>query len=159
MNLILGIDPGLSGAVALISSSPPHNLIWFHKFRPPPDLRARDIPHFIMSELQSAGADRYVRQATIVLEDATAFPSQSISSAARLTFSRAVLQTLFHPVVCVSPSAWKRKLGLRGGDKFQSIRLARPWFSPKFRLNHDLAEAVLIAFSHTIPHSRPQPFQ
>lgn len=154
--LFLGIDPGLSGALILFQSLPPHQILREIRI----DLRrvrARDLVPALQETLADfPWSDR--GQILPVLEDATAFPGQSLSSSSRFAIVRGALQSLFHPVECVSPRVWKRKFALTP-DKRLSIAMAEPFFNRKLKLKeHDMAEAFLIAYSTLFPTSRPSPF-
>lgn len=156
-DILIGIDPGLSGAIVMFISAPPYPILKTARI----DLRgtrARDLVPGLIEFLHSAGMAPDLPVATAVLEDATAFPGQSLSTASRFAIIRGALQTIFHPVIPVSPRVWKRKFGL-SPNKRESIALARPYLGPLLLKDHDIAEAFLIAFSTLLPPSRPSPFQ
>lgn len=146
MTLVLGCDPGLSGALALVETDGP-----------------------LLSEVIDMPVIRYGKAAVIdgarildwldgrdigaiVVEDVHSMPRQGVAST--FAFGRAlggveaVLTALGVPLTHVRPEKWKRKAGL-GKDKASSLDLARLRFGPReeFRRKKDegRAEAALIA--------------
>lgn len=137
MTAILGIDPGESGAIAHL-----HNGQYgFDVYDMPPN--PADLAELIgtLGDIEM-----------VYLEKAQAMPKQGVSS----TFNYAlgygtligILAARSIPYTLVTPSVWKRALGLTGKPKDASRALARSLF-PHASLSrvkdHGRAEALLIA--------------
>lgn len=140
MSAILGIDPGLSGAWALLF--------------PDNSVTAGDLPT-VAGEIDVPTLAKLLRAADIafaVVEDVHAMPGQGVSSTFK--FGRAhgavlgCLLTLEIPVHPVPPTRWKKHLRL-SADKEASRALAlRTWpASDCFgrKKDHGRAEAALLA--------------
>lgn len=139
--ILLGIDPGLSGAVA-----------WF--WPAVNAIRADDMPRVDneVNAAQLAAWLRDVRPDCVFMEDAWSRPNDGHMQAFRFGQSfgavKGVLAALGLPYSLVRPQLWKRDLRLTP-DKEQSRALAiRTWpESDCFRRvrDHGRAEAALIA--------------
>jgi crossover junction endodeoxyribonuclease RuvC len=153
MTTILGIDPGLSGALAVVRDG---RLLSIH------DMPAEPVGGLGTVKRRVAGAElawllRHLRgesdDLAAVVERVGAMPGQGVAS----TFSlgdtsgaiRGVLQSVGLRVEYVTPAAWKRALAVpadKGGAR--TIALARwPEQAEQFRRvkDHNRAEAALIA--------------
>lgn len=147
---ILGIDPGLTGAVALYAAAAPRGLQWTIEDLPTiGDGAQRRINAPELRDLVKAS-----RPDACYIESVAAFPGQGVSSMFR--FGRAVgaieaiIATCDVPIHYVVPQSWKKFYGLRGSDKEQSRAMAlRRWPTESNRLqrklDHGRAEAMLIA--------------
>jgi crossover junction endodeoxyribonuclease RuvC len=145
--LIIGIDPGLSGAVAILSVDGALELV-----ADLPVIRDRSLAWIDGSELQSLilGALQG-RTAVAIVERVSAMPGQGVSSSFQfgcgLGSILGVLQALRIRIELVTAVAWKRAFGL-SKDKHASLHKARLMF-PAADLHlakHDgRAEALLIA--------------
>lgn len=149
-DLILGIDPGLSGAVALLDGD---NVVLLEdtpvvKFS---EARIKQrVDGTLLAELLRPYADR-IKLA--VVEKVGARPGEAASGAFSFGYTSGciagVLGAMQVPIVTPSPAAWKRALHL-GSDKDLSRSRAIELFPTlASRLNrkkdHDRAEAVLLA--------------
>jgi len=146
LNTYIGIDPGLSGAVAMIDHL---------------GYRVWDIPIIqkgtgtVKNEINAAGLMDIIAEADFetvaALERVNAMPGQGVSSVFSLGDSfgccRAVLACARMPTFYITPTMWKKHYGLTS-DKEQARALAVKMF-PKAELHlkkHiDRAEALLIA--------------
>lgn len=154
--LILGIDPGLTGAIAAIDTLGDYvgvrdlpivrdgRCAWIHG----PDLLE------IVRELR--GADRVL---AAFVERSQAMPRSfsggnvgAWSQGATFASTVATLQILGVPLELVQPAAWKRKLGLIGdgerdlkADAIDRARLMFPDAPLERKKDHGRAEALLIA--------------
>jgi hypothetical protein len=139
--ILLGIDPGLSGALA-----------WF--WPAANAVRAEDMPR-VGKEVDAAQLAAWLRDARpahAFLESAGSRPGQGVSSTfttgANFGVIKGVLAAVGIPYTFVSPARWKRDMRL-SKDKAQSRALAiRAWpESDCFRRvkDHGRAEAALIA--------------
>lgn len=137
--MILGVDPGRSGALAAITYH--GELLWTEDM--PNPLTGYALRHLLN--------DEPVGQA--VVERVHAMPKQGVSStfAFGMAFGGIVmaLEALGYPVELVSPTVWKKHYSL-GADKDQARLLAQrrwPTSSALFARKKDdgRAEAALIA--------------
>lgn len=150
--MILGIDPGISGAIAAVTDG--GALMWVH------DMPVRDAGKKARKQREIDGAElarmlrlhlAYFRCAWV--EEVSAMPGQGVSSMFSLGDSRGtirgVLEALGVSVERVPPQRWKRAYGL-DSDKEAARGLAirlYPMHSGELarKRDHGRAEAVLIA--------------
>lgn len=151
--MILGIDPGLDGALALVyqgsiicvADMPTHEITVNGKKRRQIDIMSLDAT--------IAGMDLDHGPFEAIVEDPHAMPQQGVSSSFKFGFNcgivRGVLAAHLVPVTYIRPSVWKRRLGLtadkdaarkRAGELFPS---AAHYFARK--CDDGRAEAVLLA--------------
>ena len=139
MTLILGIDPGINGAAALLRVEAGAIAQCF--------IEAWTIEHQRPLALAA-------RARLIVVEAQHASPQQGVRSAFALGLAyggvRGALAGLNHPwVEYVQPAVWRGSYGLSGGaaGKQAGIALARDVLQqPERVLTHDEADAVLLAW-------------
>ena len=150
--MILGIDPGATGAVALVGETeiwPPHKPVYdlpvvegivdpygFHKFMT--SCGFHDPPYCTITHAY--------------LERCQSMPGQGVVSIFRYGISygmlRGVLAAMDIPVTLVPPQKWKKAFGLIGKDKEASRALAIQWYPNAdlhLKKHHGRAEALLIA--------------
>ena len=132
--LIIGIDPGVTGAVAFLGFD-----TVVHDMPPNP----RDLAELLFP---------FDRRDRAIVEQAQAMPKQGVSSTFKTGYGYGViigvLASLGIPYETVTPSVWKRAMGLQGKDKDASRSLARCYWpdAPLSRVkDHGRAEALLIA--------------
>ncbi len=115
--MIVGIDPGLSGAIALYRPEPGSLVITDlptqtrrmsnKKLRPELDLAA--LAHWLDTHLPLGDVHAYI-------EDPHAMPKQGITSAFRFGYVCGAIQamiTAYHiPMTLLPPATWKKALGL-----------------------------------------------
>lgn len=146
--LTLGIDPGLTGAVAVLDADGQPELV-----ADLPVIRDCSLAWIDGAALQSMLLDALRgRPCRAILERVSSSPQQGVASA--FTFGvgfgsiLATLQTLRLPLELVTPAAWKAAMGL-SRDKRASLDKARLLF-PTTDLHlqkHDgRAEALLLAY-------------
>lgn len=150
---ILGVDPGLSGALAFYF--PTHDRVSVHDM----PVVAGKVDGYGLSE-----AIRQLRPTHAVIEQVATRPGQGISSAFNFGEGcgvvRGVVASLAVPVVFVTPTSWKRHFRL-SQDKDESRKRAMdlfPSIAKDFSRKKDdgRAEAALIArwFADTSPLMR-----
>lgn len=134
--MILGIDPGLSGGVALVSADTA--MAW----KMPTTL------HDTWDLFRGLAAGRQTISKAYI-ENVHAMPKQGVSSTFK--FGRNVgqlemaLAAAGIPFEYVTPTVWQRALGcLSKGDKLVTKAMAQRLF-PALRITHALADALLIA--------------
>lgn len=149
MNHVLGIDPGLSGAIAVYSPVEPPVLL--------------DMPTVPRLSGKGAQVDCAALSgilggylgATVFLEQVGAMPKQGMTST--WAFARSVgnvegiLGALQMPVRYLTPQAWKKGLGLIGKDKDTARTLAIQRFplaaaDLKRKKDCGRADALLMAY-------------
>jgi crossover junction endodeoxyribonuclease RuvC len=145
--LTIGIDPGLTGALAIID-----DVGAVVALADLPIIRDLSLAWVDGSALQSVLLDAIGgRQSRAVIERVSAMPKQGIASSFLFGVGfgsiLSVLQAMHIPLEFVTPAAWKRSYGL-SKDKHASLHKARLMF-PTAELHlakHDgRAEALLIA--------------
>jgi crossover junction endodeoxyribonuclease RuvC len=149
--IIMGIDPGLNGAIAIYDTSTGE---LFVEDMPTVEVvrngkSKREVSAQLLSEVVSAA---FAKQA--YLERVGAMPGQGVSST--FSFGRSVgmiegvLATLDIPTTIVPPTTWQRKLNVRGGKDgareraMQLFPKAAKLFSRK--KDDGRADASLIAY-------------
>ena len=146
--LTLGIDPGITGALALLESDGQPELV-----ADLPVIRDGRLAWIDGSQLQSTLLNAIRgRSCRAIVERVSAMPRQGIASAFAFGVGfgsvLAVLQALHLPLELVTAAQWKRALGL-SSDKRASLDKARLLF-PTADLalaKHDgRAEALLLAY-------------
>jgi len=147
--MILGIDPGLSGALVLLDKNEP--IEWIHMPTYQVGKHNRVSCATLAAWLDDIFADHTITEAKIELVHA--MPGQGVTS--MFTFGHAVgsvmgvLGALMIPVTQVPPRTWKAAAGLLGTDKDAArSRAIELW--PKWReldkkgKGQALADAALI---------------
>lgn len=150
--LVIGIDPGIGGAIAAVSDE--GHIAWLH------DMPIRDSGkrNRKASEIDGARLAHllapYVMQVRVTLvEEVHAMPGQGVSSMLSLGDSRGcirgVLEALGMSVVRIEPRAWKASYGLLRAEKEASralaIRLYPRCTELGLKRHHGRAEALLLA--------------
>jgi len=135
LKLYMGIDPGYSGAVALVDSD---GVLM-------ETIRLKETEHDVSTFVSGYAAD--VEMA--VLERVSAMPRQGVSSTFKFGtsygFCRGLLVCHKIPFVVVPPGTWQRTMGcLSKGDKNVTKSAAQRLF-PKERVVHATADAMLLA--------------
>lgn len=151
----IGIDPGLSGALALLD--------WKDQLIDVCDMPVMNVPFRNKSRREIAPAklaDILTRWATIddnpvaCVEIVHAMPGQGVTSMFNFGQSYGtvlgVLACLRVPVYMVTPQEWKKEYGLLGEDKSRSIVIAKAMLNGadgwcQKQSHHGRADAILIA--------------
>lgn len=146
-SLVIGVDPGLTGAMAVLSADGV-----LENLADLPVMRDRSLAWIDGGQLQSLLLDAIRgRTARAVVERVSSMPKQGVASsfAFGVGFGSilSVLQAMQIGIELVTPAVWKRSLGL-SSDKRASLDKARLLF-PAAELHlakHDgRAEALLLA--------------
>lgn len=143
MNITIGVDPGQTGAIALLD---PEGLIDVFDM-PTVDGRVSGV---LLDDLEQWSDGRF---GTVVIEDVHAMPKQGVSSTFKFGRSLGVVEGFFagcrRPIVYVPPSRWKRDLLLGADKETARARALQLWplKSSLFGRKKDAgrAEAALIA--------------
>lgn len=152
MSFIIGVDPGASGAVAILEDT--GQLVQVFDM-PAVEIQVggkakrRVAPEMLASELRLYN----VHGTVAVVEQVSAMPGQGVSS--MFAFGQAyglvlgVLAGLWIPTKTVTPSAWKKALKLNTGKDAARAKAAQLWpqMAGEFKRVKDdgRAEAALIA--------------
>lgn len=152
MSFIIGVDPGASGAVAILEDT--GQLVQVFDM-PAVEIQVggkakrRVAPEMLASELRLYN----VHGTVAVVEQVSARPGQGVSS--MFAFGQAyglvlgVLAGLWIPTKTVTPSAWKKALKLNTGKDAARAKAAQLWpqMASEFKRVKDdgRAEAALIA--------------
>jgi crossover junction endodeoxyribonuclease RuvC len=151
--VICGIDPGLDGAIALVSEDLAKIVVLdmpTFAIKGSGKTKRRTFDLYQLAQWMDLHAASIKRA---VIEEPSARPGEAPSSAFKFGFGCGLAQTIvaahFIPVTLASPARWKRAMGL-SADKDDSRRLASrlvPRHSHLWPLKkHDgRAEAVLLA--------------
>lgn len=146
---LIGIDPGISGAVCILQSrAHPVPIEWFRM----PSVKVGKSSRVNAAEIARALREFDVGHAYI--ERVGAMPGQGVTS--MFTFGHAaglvegVIAALSIPITLVDPQAWKRRAGLIGKDKdaarSRAIQLWPTWGAlGKKGEGQAFADAALIA--------------
>lgn len=145
--MVIGIDPGFSGAICFYSS--------------PDVMKIYDLPlkqYMNRTQIDAEAFAKLIKQTArqidfAVIEDVHAMPGQGVTSMFRFGYNAGILLgvlcALNIKVLRLKPAAWKSALGL-GRDKKASLALAIKYF-PKYRddfkraRDDGRAEAALLA--------------
>lgn len=155
--LLLGVDPGLSGAMAIIDPLT-HNPVGIFDM-PTHEIKGkRRLDLYGLAEILREYAPK-IRLALI--EQVASAPKQGLASTFAFGESFGVIQgivaALQIPMLTVRPAAWKIAFGL-GPDKDQSRQMASRMFPMAAshlsrKMDHNRAEAMLIAAYASNIHS------
>jgi crossover junction endodeoxyribonuclease RuvC len=146
--LRIGIDPGLSGAIAVLEESG-----FLHEVADMPIMELRKGRNQVNAAALSKILKRWAASdAMAYLEQVSAMPGQGVSSMFSFGCSygivQGVLAALTIPMVLVSPQSWKKRAGLQGKDKDMARTLAiRLYPAAELSRKKDIgrADAILIA--------------
>lgn len=144
-----GIDPGLSGAIAVIDSA--GQFVWVEDM--PTLLRGKGA---VKREVDAAGIAHLLRPIAdqirlFMVEKVSAMPAQGSASTFSLGHSLgtavAVVQTLGIPVELVSPATWKKRMGLTRDKEDARAKAIHLWPTAPLHLKRhaDRSEALLLA--------------
>ena len=146
----IGVDPGLSGAVAIIQASGSYKVLDIPIMSKGSGTVKNEINAGGMKNLLSENLTLFAKGVAAV-ERVNAMPGQGVSSVFSLGDSfgacRSVLACLNIPTFYIMPSEWKKFYGLTS-DKEQARALAIRLFPEadlKLKKHIDRAEALLIA--------------
>lgn len=148
MSIFIGVDPGKSGAFAMIATTARGNAYGYAVY-------PWDDAKFVewCREFDTVKRDRIVA----VVEKVGAMPGQGVTSMFNFGkgagFIEGVLQACKIPYQLVPPATWKREFSLVGKDKAASIEACKRLFpgvnllpTEKSRKDNDgMAEALLLA--------------
>jgi len=136
MSVYLGVDPGASGALALV------------------DVDGRYVEHMKLAETEHDVAGWLRGWAWAVrfacLERVSAMPRQGVASSFKFGssagFCRGLLVAYDIPHELVSPAVWQGGMKCRsGGDKNKTKAAAQALWSGQVKVTHAIADALLLA--------------
>lgn len=143
MTVVMGIDPGISGAIAFYFTEAPGRVAVDDVPVAGGEINASELAHLI----------RVHRPTFAVIERVSAMPGQGVASSFNFGRSygdvRGVIGAMSVPLHFVTPQKWKKHFGLSADKEQCRLRAIRmfPSVADSFRLKkHDgRAEAALIA--------------
>jgi crossover junction endodeoxyribonuclease RuvC len=142
--LIIGIDPGLDGGIAIIDGN--HiELLETVPTQPKTGFIKRQVNCFELGRIL-----RPFKESVCYIEQVSSRPGQGVGSVFSFgdTYGsiRGVLGALEIPTYMVTPQVWKKSLKI--SSKEESLKASETIFNlPKMKKkDHNLAEALLIAF-------------
>lgn len=149
--MIIGIDPGISGAIAAVTRS--GSLQWVRDM----PIRSAEKKNRNANEIDGIGLARILRVQLadideVWIEEVASMPAQGVASVFSLGDSRGcirgVCEALGLSVQRVHPKTWKKSYGL-GSDKPASIACAQRLYPGidvlERKKDHGRAEAILLA--------------
>lgn len=151
--MIIGIDPGVTGAIACLNGTTLHTVI--------------DMPTMTNGKKQMVNAAelakflegyrrKYEGNLTVYLEDVHSMPGQGVSSCFNFGVSFGIIQgivgALQIPMALVTPQSWKKRTGLIGKEK-DCCRTLMQQIYPDAPLGRkkDIGRADAIAIAHFGP--------
>lgn len=157
-SLVVGIDPGLSGALALF------NCAGLAAILDMPVMAKGKGSGKVKNEVNAAGLNALLKEWTnghaddvlVVVERVSSMPGQGVASMMSLGDTvgciRGVVAARGYPVHWVTPQTWKKYFGLVAGKDVDGKELARakaiqayPDADLARKKDHNRAEAILIA--------------
>lgn len=145
--IIIGIDPGISGAIAMLIDNELMIVSDMPVLKPGKKtiIDARELASLLDSDYDG-------NPVHVVIENVASRPNQGVSSMFSLGHSAGMIEgvvaALGYPYSMIAPAKWKRKAGLLGKDKEASRALAKrlyPDADLRYKKHHGRAEAILIA--------------
>ena len=154
---ILGIDPGISGGLAIVDIDIDSTVLGDAIDIPITGTNAKQrVDVLAVRDWILAHQPRHA-----LIERAGVMPGQGISSGFKYGRAVGALEAAIAlceiPLTIIEPAVWKRRHGLYGADKEMSRQRALMLFPSGHRLlarkkDHGRSEAALIAFTH-VEHS------
>jgi len=151
VSLYVGIDPGLSGAIAVFDLK--NGKLTIHDM-PTMEIRVGKSNKNVISERQLVTILDEPKGAVAFCEKVNAMPGQGVTSMFNFGMGfgivRGVLAALGYGYTLVTPAQWKKKLGVpqgKDGSRHRAMELF-PAYAELFRRKKDdgRAEAALIAY-------------
>lgn len=156
MNLIIGIDPGVSGAVAFIRDNDTAYVLDMPTTRASRGKTALDVCGMQLRSMVAPYGEFPIDFPVAYVEQVQSRPRQAGQFAFGMNYGRVlgVLEALGIRTVHVPASKWKQAMGLRGEDKATSVALAAELFphlkdqlyGPRGAGLDGRAEALLLAY-------------
>ena len=151
--IIFGIDPGQTGAIAVLHNGEIKRVIDMPTTARLHGKGQQVDAYTLTSELQAAASGHNQRRA--IIEAVSAMPGQGVSSTFRfgeaLGVVLGVLGALQMPVSWASPVRWKKAAGLYGKDKDAARTLAlqlHPEVADMLTRKKDIGRADAICIAH-----------
>jgi len=157
---VIGVDPGLAGALAVLDLHQSGAILHLTSVTPTPTLtvtirkrprREYDVPG-MWRLLSDAVSPAGVSVALVAIEHQGPRPQEGVVSSFRTGVGfglwRGLVAAARVPLAIVTPLAWRREYGLVGCGKRASIRIAIerfPTYPPALSRHDGAADAILIA--------------
>lgn len=156
---VIGIDPGKTGAMAAL-----HDDSSVEAWLVPTMKSGKSKPAWMQWATYWQTGIEFAQPSMIVIEDVSARPGQGVTSmftfGRTLGFAHGLVAPLAVPVHFVTPSVWKRSLGLLKADKAASREKFRELFPASAHLVESvgkgtaIAEAALIAYYGKVTYGK-----
>lgn len=154
--MIIGIDPGIAGAIVAISDDGETIEAWADMpTRPRLNGKGNELDCCELEGALAAMSEHCAKRPRVYLEQVGPMPGQGVTSmfhmGETLAFTRAVLELFAYPTVMIRPATWKRAAGLIKRPKAASRALAQQLWPERrdifSRAKDDgRADAALIAY-------------
>jgi hypothetical protein len=153
MSVTIAIDPGLTGAIALIDSY--GILLEVHDMPVlAGDVSAQMLAVMFMAEVHDGAKLDANTYGCAVIEDVHSMPKQGVASSFKFGRGKGVIEGFFAsaglPLQYVGPSRWKKDLGLSANKEESRQRALELWpeHAPRFVLkkHEGRAEAALLGY-------------
>lgn len=172
-SIYIGCDPGLTGAIAVITlvgnsitSISVIDVCTKERSKTSVVKRKVDARQTVES-LAAITEDLSLVPSAVVLEQVATRPGQGVVSQGSLLHSLGILEAMLElsfpcDITHVSPSVWKKELGMSGGEKADSVLMCRLLFPTIFnskksaiwlKKHNGRADAVLIALWKAIKYN------
>lgn len=154
--ITLGIDPGITGALAALDHSGIRRVFDMPTREKPGNTKVRNEVHPIMLRVLLRSLVTADEKAVVVMEALNTFAGGSVQTMGSLEATKAVISTVCElsgfEVKLVSPRTWQSFFGIKSradeDTKAQSLRIARELYGASFcplKKHHGRADAILIA--------------
>lgn len=148
----IGIDPGVNGGICVLRDGVPSEIIRFPTFEVEVNKKKRKkIDAHKLAEILVSLSSKYIGS-LVVLEEVSPMPMDGAKSAFAFGEAYGTIKGIMSakeiPWTQVRPQKWKAALGIKGG-KDESIMHAKRIYPNEIwdkKCNHDLADAMLIAY-------------
>lgn len=155
--MILGIDPGLTGALALLDDDGDLLNVWDMPTQIKLHGKGSEVNAYLLSDLVAEIREMAARRGEalrVIVEQVASMPGQGVASmfafGESVGVTRAVIASAGLSMLRVRPTTWKRESGLTGRDKAAALTRAIELWPDKrslFARKKDIgrADAALIA--------------
>jgi|DEB0MinimDraft_3_1074331.scaffolds.fasta_scaffold01952_12 crossover junction endodeoxyribonuclease RuvC len=149
MNQVVGVDPGLTGAVSILWVDSGRVEVVDMPVMPRPSGKGNMVNYADMRDIEDLFVAGY--KSAVFIEDVHAMPGQGVTSVFSFGRSLGVIEGVFaqHEIEYVRPQKWKKHFGLLNKNKDDARLLAielYPQLESKLKRKKDIgrADALLI---------------
>lgn len=160
---VIGIDPGLSGAIAMLTrSSSRVNFVADMPIEPKSARNGNQVDALALLKMLNRlrnTAENWPASLDVYIEKVNAMPGQGVVSMFNFGegcgIVRGVVATTELPYAFVTPNKWKKVLGLSGHDKQYALTIAKqlhPELADRLTRKKDVGRADAILIAHYALH-------